>query len=187
VRPTAWAEVTARGRRVPVEDPKEISEGPVEPEQRSAGTRMEEGSRSDIGETEKTVIGHQDLKGESNMDIMQKWADDTSDIAVTEQDTVDPPQELVNTGKEWPTLTPYDDTRSDTKTKPTHQDTNNKDGSERRPLVNRPTSCDTTALMDKAGSGSTRIKKQRLSKSSENLNDRKRTRNRAPTPVKDEQ
>jgi hypothetical protein len=49
--------VTARGRRVPVEDPKEISVGPVEPEQRSAGTRMEEGSRRDIGETEETVIG----------------------------------------------------------------------------------------------------------------------------------
>jgi hypothetical protein len=118
------------------------------------------------------------------MDITQKWADDMSDIAVTEQDTVDPPQELANTGKEWPTLIPYDDTRRDTKTMPTHQDTNNKDGSERRPLVNRPTSSDTTALMDKAGSGSTRIKKQRLDKSSEHLNDRKRTRNRAQRPPK---
>jgi hypothetical protein len=80
------------------------------------------------------------------MEITHQWADDTSDIVTHEQTSVDPPQELSNSDREWPA-----DIRHYTNTVPTHQDTIYNEGSDRRPSVTRLTSCDTTVEMDRSG------------------------------------
>jgi hypothetical protein len=115
------------------------------------------------------------------MGITHQWVDYTSDIVTPEQTSVDPPQELSNSERDWPALPQHSDIRHDTNIVTTYQDTIHNEGSDLRPSVTRPTSRDTTVQMDRPGSVLTRIKKQRLNKSSEQLTDRKRTRNRAPT------
>jgi hypothetical protein len=123
---------------------------------------------------------------EPRMEAHFKWADDILDIERTSKATVFLPEEPLKAENEWPTLPQTDATRQHTTELPKHQHGVNKQNkSDRGPSVVTATTSDTRTLMDTAGTGLTCIRKQRLDKSNEQLNEQKRMRNRIAPPTKD--
>jgi hypothetical protein len=114
-----------------------------------------------------------------------KWADDISETDLPEQATVDLLTEAENSEKEWPTLSHIEDTLHEPTALIKQQGEGTQHGSNCLPSVMRAFPRETTMQTGNSGTGLTRIKKQRLDKSNEQLNARKRTRNKVPPTTRE--
>jgi hypothetical protein len=109
-----------------------------------------------------------------------KWADDISETDLPYQATVNLLTEAEKSEKEWPTLSHTEGTLHEPTALIKQQGDETQHGSDRFPSVMRAFPRETTMQTGTSGTGLTHIKQQRLDKSNEQLNDRKRTRNKAP-------